>query len=232
MTVMTPVRPHSPAASQSGANSAKDHLAQLDERLQQHRNGGMNPALASYLESLLASAQTQRPSVRKRLLDKVQKCLQEQAASSVKSKPQLMLPTNSPLAELIAALNNMPLTRSNAPVRTEFDDLLKDQDLEQLDGLIGLDHLDRNAPKGLTAHRRLNLSRQEQNNEHLVRLAIERAPQDPGPLNSHKLVINAMAMIKALSPRYARRLVAFGESMLWLEEADLKQALANRKNRK
>lgn len=55
----------------------------------------------------------------------------------------------------------------------------------------------------------------------LDRLAQARArqPANAGPLNSHVLVLDALARLQALSPDYLRHLLAQVESLQWLERA-------------
>lgn len=49
--------------------------------------------------------------------------------------------------------------------------------------------------------------------------ALDRAPDQAGPLNSHKLVLRSLALLRDLSPDYTRRLMAQWDDLLWLEQA-------------
>lgn len=55
--------------------------------------------------------------------------------------------------------------------------------------------------------------------EEQVLRARERAPQNAGPLNPQRLMIETLAQMGELSPHYLRRFLAHGETLLWLEQA-------------
>ncbi len=50
-------------------------------------------------------------------------------------------------------------------------------------------------------------------------LAASRKPANAGPLNSHALVLQSLALMQQLSPDYLRRLLVHVESLQWLEQA-------------
>lgn len=52
-----------------------------------------------------------------------------------------------------------------------------------------------------------------------VQQARERAPQNAGPLNPQRLMVEALAQMGELSPHYLHRLLAHTETLLWLEQA-------------
>lgn len=58
--------------------------------------------------------------------------------------------------------------------------------------------------------------------EQQVVQALNRAPENAGPLNSHKLVLRSLSLMRTLSPDYLRRFMAQMESLLWLEGAGAK----------
>jgi hypothetical protein len=49
--------------------------------------------------------------------------------------------------------------------------------------------------------------------------AVQRGPENAGPLNSHMLVLRTLGLMQALSPDYLRRFVAHADALLWLEQA-------------
>ena len=49
--------------------------------------------------------------------------------------------------------------------------------------------------------------------------AVQRGPENPGPLNSHMLVLRTLRLMSELSPDYLRRFMAHTETLLWLDEA-------------
>lgn len=52
-----------------------------------------------------------------------------------------------------------------------------------------------------------------------VSKAEQRAPDNAGPLNSHKLVLHTLSLMRNLSPDYLRGFLAQAETLLWLEQA-------------
>ncbi len=49
--------------------------------------------------------------------------------------------------------------------------------------------------------------------------AVERGPENAGPLNSHRLVLRTLQLMRELSPDYLRRFMAHTDTLLWLEQA-------------
>jgi hypothetical protein len=52
-----------------------------------------------------------------------------------------------------------------------------------------------------------------------VQQAQARAPQNAGPLNPQRLMLDTLAHMGELSPHYLRRFLAHAETLLWLEQA-------------
>lgn len=52
-----------------------------------------------------------------------------------------------------------------------------------------------------------------------VQHALDRAPQNAGPLNPQRLMLETLARMGELSPHYLRRFLAQTETLLWLERA-------------
>lgn len=55
--------------------------------------------------------------------------------------------------------------------------------------------------------------------EQQVVQALHRGPENAGPLNSHKLVLRSLSLMRALSPDYLRRFMSQMEALLWLDQA-------------
>ena len=52
-----------------------------------------------------------------------------------------------------------------------------------------------------------------------VTQAVERGPENAGPLNSHMLVLRTLGLMRDLSPDYLRRFMSHTDTLLWLEQA-------------
>lgn len=57
-----------------------------------------------------------------------------------------------------------------------------------------------------------------------VEQAAARSPANAGPLNSHALVLQSLALMQELSPAYLARFMAHVESLQWLEQAGTSRA--------
>ncbi len=52
-----------------------------------------------------------------------------------------------------------------------------------------------------------------------IRQALEKEPDNAGPLNSHLLVLRSLAQMRELSPDYLNRFMAHVDTLLWLDQA-------------
>ena len=57
--------------------------------------------------------------------------------------------------------------------------------------------------------------------ERQVQQARERAPQNAGPLNPQRLMLETLARMGELSPHYLSRFLTHTETLLWLEQAQV-----------
>lgn len=62
--------------------------------------------------------------------------------------------------------------------------------------------------------------------EDTVTQSVGRGPVNAGPLNSHMLVLRSLALMRKLSPHYLQRFLSHVDSLLWLDQANQKLALA------
>jgi len=58
-----------------------------------------------------------------------------------------------------------------------------------------------------------------------VERALERGPENAGPLNPHRLLLHTMALMRELSPDYLHRFLSQMDTLLWLEKAQGKRKL-------
>ena len=56
--------------------------------------------------------------------------------------------------------------------------------------------------------------------DRLVAQALNQAPQNAGPINSHMLVLRSLALMRSLSPDYLGRFMAHVDALLCLEASD------------
>ncbi len=60
--------------------------------------------------------------------------------------------------------------------------------------------------------------------------ALVRGPENAGPLNSHKLVLRALRLMRRLSPDYTRHFLAQMDALLWLDQVRPGAALPTAKS--
>lgn len=74
-------------------------------------------------------------------------------------------------------------------------------------------------PEELLGARRFRASFERGHALDRIEQALARAPAQPGPLNSHALVLRTLDRLRELSPDYLRRFLLQVEALLWLERA-------------
>jgi Protein of unknown function (DUF2894) len=50
--------------------------------------------------------------------------------------------------------------------------------------------------------------------------ALQQAPQNAGPINSHRLVLQSLALMRSISPDYLSRFMAYADTLLCLDQGD------------
>ena len=56
--------------------------------------------------------------------------------------------------------------------------------------------------------------------------ALASAPENAGPLNSHRLVLRALERMRDLAPDYLHRFIVYADALCWLEDAERGMAAA------
>ena len=90
------------------------------------------------------------------------------------------------------------------------------------DQASGLDS-DGDAKPDLKSVRRFRETWSRISGERQLDQAVGRGPENAGPLNSHSLVLQSLAMMRGLSPDYLQRFLSHAGSLLWLEKANHQQ---------
>lgn len=75
------------------------------------------------------------------------------------------------------------------------------------------------APRDLRSVRQFSTTLARISAEQKMAKAVARGPQNAGPLNAHRLVVQALAAMQAVSPDYLQRFVVHAETLLWVEQA-------------
>ncbi|MDB5911330.1 MAG: hypothetical protein JWP22_5 [Ramlibacter sp.] len=174
------------------------------ETLRQQGAQSLDPVRFRYLEALSQRIPTQPGPVQKLLQVKMQaalaeyakRCAQMQPAGAARKQPQVVPTGPAALAQLNAYI------RSSASARIETATPGEPPPADEL-----------------ASARRFRGAWQRSRTEQQVQQAVARKPAHAGPLNSHVLVLQSVAMLQELSPAYLRRFVAQVEALQWLERA-------------
>ena len=62
--------------------------------------------------------------------------------------------------------------------------------------------------------------------------AVHRGPDNAGPLNSHRLMLRSLTLMRSLSPDYLGRFLAQMETLLWLDQVNQQTALKDGKSKR
>ena len=198
-------------------SSPADESAQLLTRLEcLRRDGGpqLDPLGFRYVEALHRRMSTAPAPVRKLLTNKFLVALADceqrvgklRAVESVKAPTPGSASTGTSIAPL-AALNH-------------YIQSLGHQGSASVPGLRS------DRAHGLRSVRGFRQSWSRIRAEQRVALAVQRGPENAGPLNSHSLVLQSLALMQSLSPEYLQHFLAQVDSLLWLEQAGPSFALA------
>jgi hypothetical protein len=62
-----------------------------------------------------------------------------------------------------------------------------------------------------------------------VAQALEQAPKNAGPINSHMLVLRSLALMRDISPDYLNRFISYAETLLSLDQHDKEKTVSPKK---
>jgi hypothetical protein len=160
----------------------------------------VDPVRLRYLEALATRAAVQAAPVRELLCDKlaaaIAQCEQRCAIEPVAPRKKSGAPACAPLAQLNHSI------RAKAP--------------GELRSGAASDEL-----ANVRRFRRAWLGGRAQEQ---VQRAVGRKPANAGPLNSHALVLESLAIMSRLSPDYLRRFVVHVQALQWLDQASADDA--------
>ncbi len=123
---------------------------------------------------------------------------------------------NAQLAALSARLSTPRVSPNIEPLPLSFDDILRQQEQALTRGEGDMSAIGQGQ---LNAIHHFRESLVKRNADKRVTQLIEEIPEDAGPLNPQKLIVQSLASMRDLSPHYLNRFVAYIDTLLWLEEA-------------
>jgi len=157
---------------------------------------GHDPVRFHYLQTLAARLPGQPEAVRRVLAQRLQCAVTAYAerARPARVPPPAAAPVESPLAQLNRELQaRAQADADGVPVDSSASDLRSVREFGEV-------------------WSRISAERQ-------VAQALDRGPENAGPLNPHKLMLRSLSLMRGLSPDYLRRFLAQMDALLWLEQA-------------
>ena len=157
---------------------------------------GHDPVRFHYLQTLAARLPGQPEDVRRVLAQRLQCAVTAYAerARPARVPPPAAAPLESPLAQLNRELQaRAQADADGVPVDSSASDLRSVREFGEV-------------------WSRISAERQ-------VAQALDRGPENAGPLNPHKLMLRSLSLMRGLSPDYLRRFLAQMDALLWLEQA-------------
>lgn len=171
-----------------------------------------DPVRFRYLEVLAARLPAQPPAVQQLLSDRLQAAVVDYAGRARTAVPR---PTASAERLAAAAGAPSPLAQLNRDLSARAQ---ADADSVLVAGGASV--------SDMKSVRRFSEVWSKISAEQQVAQAFTRGPENAGPLNSHRLVLRSLALMRSLSPDYLRHFLSQMETLLWLEQAAAKPARA------
>lgn len=160
-----------------------------------------DPVGYRYLETMAARLLTQPPAVQEVLARRLQQAIAVYAdkarAASAQVAGDFKPQTPSPLAQL----NSELAARAQA-----------EADRVRMEGGISASEM-KSVRQFSEVWSRISAEQQ-------VEKALDRGPENAGPLNPHKLMLRSLSLMRSLSPDYLRRFLSQMDSLVWLEQAN------------
>lgn len=188
------------------------------DTLRQEGAPTLDPVRFRYLEVLSLRLLTAPPAVQRILADKLdaglaacaERCRQRRQVRPAPAVAQARPAEASPLRQL-----NLHIQRLN-----------QGQALQGDTPRWGVEPPDPQEMKSLRLFRETwaRMAAQDQ-----VDKAVGRAPDNAGPLNSHRLVLRSLGLMRDLSPDYLRRFLSQLDALLWLDQVQQQLAVGEPK---
>jgi hypothetical protein len=195
------------AMHHSSVDSAPDFLA-LIATLRQAGAGQFDAVRLHYLEVLAQRALAHRGGIR-HLLDL------RLAAALARFQERL----ESAQADADATIALLPGAEDKATLAAlvrELQQHAADTGHARADDNVG-------APVELKTLRQFRTTWSRLSSDKLFVQALEAAPTNAGPINSHMLVLRSLELMRAISPDYLNRFISYADTLLCLDECDKKK---------
>ena len=124
----------------------------------------------------------------------------------------------APAASLALAVRHVVSQLS--PLRALLEDLASATALSQGTADAGAPHAANNARPELKSVRKFRKTWSRLSTNKQLQEALDQAPQNAGPINSHMLVLRSLALMRDISPDYLNRFMSYADALLLLQDSD------------
>lgn len=180
------------------------------------------PARFHYLEVLERRLATQPEAVRQLLSERLQAALHDYAQRVAQVTSSGGAASGGRAATpMMPSAHAAPLTRLNRYIQERTQAQVSDADPED-----GGNANDLKSVRGFS-NVWTKIAADQQ-----VAQAIDRGPDNAGPLNSHRLMLRSLALMRSLSPDYLGHFLAQMDTLLWLDQVNQQTALKDSKHKR
>ncbi|WP_324101438.1 DUF2894 domain-containing protein [Noviherbaspirillum sp.] len=222
--------------------------ADVDTMIASLRAAGVDrfdPARLHYVEALARRARAHRGSVRRMLDARLAQALaalkerfelvQSDARETVARNAERYPHAAVDLQRLVAAGEFRELRQAVATLQTREQCALLGELVRRLehsssgtaDGPLNRGAAQR-AELKTVRHFRNTFSRLSVDKQ--VAQALEQAPRNAGPINSHMLVLRSLALMRDISPDYLNRFMSYADTLLRLDQGEKEKPVSGRKS--
>lgn len=194
-----------PETGQPGAPGT-DAGAQI-EALRARGAQGFDPVGLRFIEAMARRAASRDGSLRRLLDERLESALDayrlrldhatEAARETAASGRPAAQDSGSPLAELLAHIGT-----------------------HTTDTAASASHPLAGAPQELRSMRYFRRTWSRLSVDRQLSRALDQAPANAGPLNSHHLVLQTLKQMREISPEYVEQFMSWVDALMWLEQAD------------
>ncbi len=181
-----------------------------------------DPARFHYLEVLARRLATQPDAVRQLLTERLQAAVQDYAQRVAQAaSPEGTAPSACTRVSAMPSAHAAPLTRLNRYIHERTQAQSEQVDPEAAGSTADLKSV-RSFSEVWT-----KIAADQQ-----VVQAADRAPENAGPLNSHRLMLRSLTLMRSLSPDYLGHFLAQMETLLWLDQVNQQTSLKDGKSKR
>ena len=191
----------------TAADCAKASLAAAIAALKAQGAERREPTRLRYIEALARRAHDLAPAVRHRLVGRLDEaitdCQQRLALPEIDSLVVSVEPSINPLRDLLAYIAQQPansLTASDSPPPDS-------------------PRLTSSPPDELKSLSYFRETWSQLSVEQQLAQALAQLPDNAGPLNAHRLILQSLQRMRETAPDHLQRYLSYVDTLLWLEQA-------------